>query len=127
MSILSFTFSMLCLFAIFYTMSKTSVIPGGTTVFLGFLVKTSPYFIALVTGLLICVFFYNASLFSVGSFGLVIRSSFDLFRMDLLKKLGLRRPKDSIEEFETWQNLNELIVLGSHSLTFKKIDYSKEE
>ncbi|SRR5258706_330360 len=127
MSILSFTFSMLCLLAIFYTMSKTTVNLGGAAVFLEFLVKTLPYFIALVAGLLISIFFYNASLFSVGAFGLMIRSSFDLFRLDLLKKMGLELPKNSIEEFETWYNLNELIILGRHSLTFKKIDYRKKE
>ena len=57
----------------------------------------------------------------------MIRSSFDLFRLDLIKKLGVNRPKDSVEEFDTWQSLNELLVLGSHSLSFKKIDYRKEE
>ena len=74
-----------------------------------------------------CYFFYNASIFSVGSFGLVIRSSFDLFRLDLLKKLGMDRPKDSEEEFEKWQQLNELMVLGDHSLTFTKLDYREKE
>ncbi len=127
MSILSFTFSILCVLAIFYTMSKTNVGLGGSAVFLGFLLKSLPYLIALVAGLLISVFFYNASLFSVGSFGLMIRSSFDLFRLDLLKKMELELPKNSIEEFETWYSLNELIVLGRHSLTFKQINYRKKE
>ncbi len=57
----------------------------------------------------------------------MIRSSFELFRLDPLRKLELDRPNNSIEEFETWQNINELIVLGSHSLTFTKIDYRQEE
>ncbi len=57
----------------------------------------------------------------------MIRSSFDLFRLDLLKELGLERPKDSAEEYETWYALNEMIVLGSHSLTHTKIDYRQEE
>jgi hypothetical protein len=127
MSVLSAVFSLLCVFAVFYCMWITTVVPSDSTVFLRFLNKALPYFIALVAGLISSVFFYNASLFSVGSFGLMIRSSFDLFRMDLLKKLGLNRPKNSIEEYNTWQSLNELIVLGSRSLTFKKIDYSKEE
>jgi len=89
--------------------------------------KVLPYFVAAVVGFVSSAFFYNASIFSVGSFGLMIRSSFDLFRMDLLKKFGLERPKDSIEEFETWNNINELVTLGRHSITFKKLKYREED
>jgi len=127
MSILSAIFSLLCVFAVFYCMWITTVVPSNSTIFFGFLNKALPYFIALIAGLISSVFFYNASLFSVGSFGLIIRSSFDLFRLNLLKELGLERPKDSAEEYDTWYALNELIVLGSHSLTLTKIDYRKEE
>lgn len=127
MSILSAIFSLFCLFAVFYCMWITNVVPSDSTIFLGFLKKALPYFIALAVGLISSVIFYNASLFSVSSFGLMIRSSFDLFRLDLLKKLGLERPKDSAKEYDTWHALNELIILGSHSLTFTKIDYRKEE
>jgi hypothetical protein len=47
--------------------------------------------------------------------------------VEMLKKLGLERPKDSAEEFNTWYTLNELIVLGGHSLNFKKLNYRDEE
>jgi hypothetical protein len=57
----------------------------------------------------------------------MIRSSFDLFRHDLLKKFGLKRPDDSAEEYDTWYALNELIALGDHSLTYKKMRYRAEE
>jgi len=127
MSILSVTFSFLCLLAIFYSMGAISGAGTDPAVFFEFSGKTLKYLAAAALGFISCGFFYNASIFSVGSFGLMIRSSFDLFRLDLLKKLGMERPKDSIEEFETWQKLNELIVLGSHSLTFKKLDYREKE
>jgi hypothetical protein len=57
----------------------------------------------------------------------MIRSSFDLFRLDLLKQLGLERPKDYGEEFSTWYSLNELIVLGGHSVSFTDLKYRPEE
>jgi hypothetical protein len=74
-----------------------------------------------------CGLFYNASIISLESFTLTIRSSFDLFRLDLLRKLELVRPNDFDEEFDTWTNLNELIVLGNQSLTFQKFAYREEE
>lgn len=127
MSILSFVFSCMCIGAVFYVMTTTRVIVDNPAVFFQFLSKTTPYFVSAAGGLLSFGFFYNASIFAVGSFGLMIRSSFDLFRMDLLKKLQLVEPHNSIEEFETWQNINELIVLGSNSLSYKQLEYRPEE
>ncbi|MDL1944934.1 hypothetical protein FBQ99_21620 [Chloroflexi bacterium CFX2] len=127
MSILSVFFSFLCMFAIFISMSMVNGAGTDPAIFIEFSGTVMRYLTAAAVGFISCGFFYNASIFSVNSFGLMIRSSFDLFRMDLLKKLGLERPKDSEEEFNTWQVLNELIVLGSHSLSFKKLDYRKEE
>ncbi|NWG06098.1 MAG: hypothetical protein HXY35_05335 [Chloroflexi bacterium] len=127
MSILSMTFSFCCVLAVFFSMWA---VPGAGTspsVYLDFLWVVFKFLSLAALGFAGGFFFYNASIFSVGSFGLVIRSAFDLFRLDLMKKLGLERPKDSAEEFDKWQNLNELIALGSHSLTFKKLDYRKEE
>ena len=127
MSVLSITFSLLCVLAMFYSMSTVNVAIATPAIYAEFVGKAAKYLIAAALGFINCRIFYNASIFSVGSFGLMIRSSFDLFRLDLLKKLGLERPKDSIEEFESWNRMNELIVLGSHSLTLTKIDYRKEE
>ncbi len=127
MSVLSIIFSLLCVLAIFYSMWTANFEIANPVIYAEFVGRTARYLISASLGFISCGIFYNASIFSVGSFGLMIRSSFDLFRLDLLKKLGLERPKDSIEEFENWNSLNELIILGSHSLTFKKIDYRKEE
>jgi hypothetical protein len=127
MSILSLVFSCFCVVAVFCVMSTTQVALNGPTVFLQFLSHVQGYFIAAAIGLLSFAFFYNASILAVGSFGLVIRSSYDLFRMDLLRKLEMERPTDSIDEFAAWQRINELIVMGRHSLTFKKLNYRKNE
>ncbi|PWB73183.1 MAG: hypothetical protein C3F07_10030 [Anaerolineales bacterium] len=127
MSILSATFALLCVLAFFLSMGGVSGAGTNPKVFLDFLPVIGKFILLAGVGITCCYFFYNASIFSVGSFGLMIRSSFDLFRLDLLKKLGVERPKDSIQEFETWNSLNELIVLGRHSLSFRKLDYREKE
>jgi hypothetical protein len=127
MSILSVIFAFLCVAAFFYTMFTIEGAGSNPAVYFDFLENGARYLLLAGVAFLIGRFFYNASIFSVGSFGLMVRSSFDLFRLDLLKKLGMKRPLDSIEEFEKWESLNELIVLGSHSLSFTKLDYRSEE
>lgn len=127
MAVLSAVFAFLCVLAIFISMWAVTGAGTNPGIYLGFAWLTLKYLFLAVLGFGSCYFFYNASIFSVGSFGLMIRSSFDLFRLDLLKKLGVERPKDSIEEFDTWNDLNELIVLGEHSTTFHKINYREKD
>lgn len=127
MSILSFLFAGLSLVAIFYTMGTANVGVGGAASFINFAFQITPYFVAMMGGIVVSVFFYNASLFSVGSFGMVIRASFDLFRFELLKKMGLERPKNTAEEFDTWYQLNDLIALGNQSVTFTSLTYREKE
>jgi hypothetical protein len=125
MSILSFVFTAQCAFAVAYVMWSFPLTSTGSAMFLEFILKSMPYSLAAIFGFVSSYFFYNASIFSVTSFGLLIRASMDLFRLDLLKKMNLESPADSIEEFNTWTELNELIVLGHHSLTFRKLEYRK--
>jgi hypothetical protein len=127
MSILSAAFSFLCFLAVFYVMATTNVVSGDAIVFGAFARNVLKYFIASALGMIGFRLFYSASIISLGSFTLAIRSSFDLFRLDLLKKLEMARPNDFDEEFDTWVNLNELIVLGNQSLTFQKFVHRKEE
>jgi hypothetical protein len=68
-------------------------------------------------------FFHTAAIFSVGDFGMMIRSAYDLFRLDLLEQFRLKRPKNSVEEFQMWKNLGELIVLGQESMDFQPLRY----
>lgn len=126
MSILSVVFSFFCILAIFHTMVTTNVISGNVVVFGSFAGSVLKYLVAAGLGMIACGFFYNTSIISLGSFTLTIRASFDLFRLDLLKKFELVRPKDFNEEFDTWANINELIVLGNQSLTFENFPYRKE-
>jgi hypothetical protein len=126
MSVLSVVFSMLCIVAFFYVMWTVDIKVGAEGYVL-FIDKAARYLIAAAVGFVSGGFFYNASIFSVSSFGLMIRSSFDLFRLDLLKKLGLERPKDYGEEFNTWYSLNELVVLGGHSVHFTDLKYHPED
>jgi ABC-type multidrug transport system fused ATPase/permease subunit len=127
MSLLSGVFTFLCLTASLISIGMNSVVPGNLMVFLGSLGKALPYLTVLLISLASTIIFYRASLYSVSSFGLMIRSSFDLFRLDLLKKLGLRRPVDSVQEYNTWYTINELIALGDHSLTYEKLNYRRKE
>jgi hypothetical protein len=126
MSILSVTFSLLCILAIFHAMWTTSVISSDALVFSTFAVFTIRYLVAAAFGMISCGIFYRASIISLGSFALTIRSSFDLFRLDLLRKLEVVHPTDFEEECKTWTNINELILLGNRSLTFQNIKYRPE-
>ena len=67
--------------------------------------------------------FNRAANISVVDFGMMVRSAFDLFRLDLLEQFHLEQPKDSVKEFELWRNLSELILLGQESLDFKPLEY----
>jgi hypothetical protein len=68
-------------------------------------------------------FFNRAAIFSVGDFGFMIRSAYDLFRLDLLEQFRLKHPKNSIEEFKIWRNLGQLIALGQDAMEYKPLEY----
>jgi hypothetical protein len=56
--------------------------------------------------------FYRATLPIASRYGNMIRSSFDLFRFQLLKQLNLSLPVDSHEEYDTWRMISEFITQG---------------
>jgi hypothetical protein len=127
MSLLSMVFSLLSIVAMFHSLHSITVVSGSTAAFTVFLMHVFKYLFTAALGIAICGFFYNASIYSLNSFALMIRSAFDLFRLDLLRKLEVVRPRDSDREYQTWYNLNELIVLGSRSLTVDTLHYRKEK
>lgn len=127
MSTLSVFFYFLCFLAILYTLF--GLWPGSSATNLGFawLDNAFRYVVAGFVALLFNRFFYHAAIFSVGDYGIMIRSAYDLFRLDLLEQFRLKHPKGSVEEFQVWRNLGELIVLGQESLEFKPLKYEVKQ
>ena len=62
--------------------------------------------------LAIAWFFYNASLMNVSKYGNLIRSSYDLFRFNLLEKLHLPLPTNSEEEKMLWGDVTNFVTIG---------------
>ncbi|MBK9210800.1 MAG: hypothetical protein IPL71_21975 [Anaerolineales bacterium] len=79
MSSLSFVLFVLCLLAILGNAPSP-----GTSDLMSVLLNSLRYVTAGVLSLASIWFFNRAALFSVGAFGAMIRSAYDLFRLDLL-------------------------------------------
>jgi hypothetical protein len=124
---LSFLVNMSALSVLFYLLCVAAIIssapPVGFSDWNGFLSNSLRYIFAAVIAFISSQFFNRAALFSVGDFGMMIRSAYDLFRLDLLEQFRVKQPKDSDEEFQVWQNLAELIVLGQEALDFNPLEY----
>lgn len=82
------------------------------------------FLLAMAISFILILFFNRVSLYSALSYGSVIRSAFDLYRLDLLEKFRIKLPKNSVEEFYIWKNIGELIVLGQESLDFMPLQYT---
>jgi uncharacterized membrane protein YvlD (DUF360 family) len=123
MSFLAIVFFVLCVVAILYNFIGPSLNSVSMPLkFVGFGYAFQYAAAGLIA--LACNWLFNkASTFSVSSFGIMIRSAYDLFRLDLLEKFRLKMPTDSDKEFYMWNNLNELILQGEHSLTFEPLEY----
>ena len=121
MSALSLILFFLCALAVVTNVPLPGT-PDLTSVFL----NSFRYLTAGALALISIWFFNRAALFSVGDFGAMIRSSYDLFRLDLLHQFRLKHPKDSVEEFQIWKNLGELVILGQESLEFNPLKYEIE-
>lgn len=121
MSALSLIFYILCIIAILT--SPPSIINPNWDMFF---VNSLRYIIAGLFALFLNWFFNKAALFSVSGYGAMIRSAYDLFRLDLLEHLRLKTPKDSVEEYFIWKNLGEFTNLGKESLEFKTLSYKKK-
>jgi hypothetical protein len=71
------------------------------------------YLVICALGFIVSWFFYRASFPIAMQYGNMIRSSFDLFRFDLLHQLKLTLPEDSDTEYELWQKVSEFIATGT--------------
>jgi hypothetical protein len=121
MSALSLVFYAFCIIAI---LSSPPSFPNPDWDL--FLINSFRYILFGLLALASNRFFNKAALFSVGGYGAMIRSAYDLFRLDLLEHLRLKTPKDSEEEYYIWKNLGEFVNLGSESVDFKPFVYKKK-
>lgn len=68
-------------------------------------------------GLAICFFFYQLGISAAYQYGEMVRSSFDLFRLDLMAALARPDPPRFSKEQKQWEELSKLAVYGT------KIDF----
>ena len=59
------------------------------------------------------IFFYGLSVSAAAQYGDMIRSCFDLYRLDLMQQLQLVRPKKLDAERAQWEKVSQLIVYGT--------------
>lgn len=76
-----------------------------------FLFRVVAYTILAIISFAVASFFYEASLLNVEQFGASIRSSYDLYRFELLKGLHLKLPKTYSEEKELWDKIGNFVTL----------------
>lgn len=55
---------------------------------------------------------YRLSVFTAENMGLIVRSSFDLYRLELFEKLNRKRPQSLKEERELWDPISEFMMVG---------------
>lgn len=76
-----------------------------------------------IAGMAFALFFYRVSVGAAFKLGEMIRSSYDLFRLDLLAALDRPRPDSYQKEQEMWSELSRVAVYGSDlNFDFKIID-----
>jgi hypothetical protein len=117
LSVLSLVFALLCMVGIIYNLIAPITLPVTPQVEP---IYTYRYFVAGIFALFIAIFFHRAAIVMVGSFGVMIRSAYDLFRLQLLEQLRLEVPPNSKSEYYIWKNLGDFIVTGelSHYLKY---------
>jgi hypothetical protein len=80
------------------------------------LVSTWPvlfWLIKIAVFVLLSYLFYRLSINRAGAWGSMVKSSFDLFRWDLLKKLGYKQePKSRPEERKLWADISRQMIYG---------------
>lgn len=122
MSALSLVFYVICLIAIL-TNTPSLYSPNWDI----FFTNSFRYIFAGLLALASNWFFNKAAHFSVGDYGAMIRSSYDLFRLDLLEHFRLKMPKNSEEEFHIWNNLGQLFILGQESIELEHLVYENRQ
>ena len=117
-SYLSLVFYVLCVVAILFSLTIST--PSTFSENLESLIR---YLFAGMTALFVSAFFNRLAVYSASAYGEQLRSAYDLHRFLLLDQMRIKTPKNSMEEFDLWLNLGELIVLGPLSLDFECQSY----
>jgi hypothetical protein len=71
------------------------------------------YLLYSLPALFVSYVFYRACLLIISEYGDLVRSAFDLFRSELLKKLNLSLPRDLTAETNLWSKISEFINIGN--------------
>lgn len=70
------------------------------------------YLAGMVIMMALFVLLYKASLPVANQYGNLVRSSFDLFRLPLLKELRLKMPEEYLDELTLWRDVSHFMGLG---------------
>jgi hypothetical protein len=126
---LSFLVNMSTLSVVFFTFCILSILintPGFRVLDI-FLTNSIRYILAGSLAMLSNRFFNRAALLSVVEYGMIVRSAYDLFRLDLLAQFHVKQPRNSAEEFRIWRNLGQLIALGQEATNFSTLRYQNKK
>jgi hypothetical protein len=111
LSFLASAYQFLLLYLLFYGVSDSFILVGIKEPNLYFQ-RIFTYFAIGILTLGVAWFFYTASLLNVTKYGNMIRSSYDLFRFNLLDRLHLKLPPHLKKEREFWGTVSEFITIG---------------
>jgi hypothetical protein len=121
-SVLSILFGLQCVIASIYQFALFKLAENNQKFFFYFIPvdldsnvyqqRILLYLIVFFITLLVSAVFYRACLLIVSEYGDLVKSTFDLFRNELLKQLNQKLPKNSEEEINTWEKLSNFITIG---------------
>lgn len=99
----------------FLTMATLGMLLAIFSFIIGPWLKFDPLYWAVIGGFSILIsygLYYKMGVHIAIQYGDLIRASFDLFRLDMLKELEIARPKDLKSETDTWKKLNRLVIFA---------------
>jgi hypothetical protein len=93
------------------TSASLALVYGALVFYLGPVIwfNRPLWFSLAAVGFTASIFFYRLSVSVADQFGDLVRSSFDLFRLDLMRALGRERPPSLLVERAQWDELSRLV------------------
>ena len=133
-SILSVVFGFLCLLAAGYQyylsyLAANQIFPPLYLIKINvgqeiYIQRSILYLIGVLLSLVVAFIFNRASLYIISEYGDLIRSSYDLFRFDLLAQLRQNLPNKLDEEVMIWTNISRFFNMGETAHGLGEISYS---